>query len=489
MNQTITTSILVAGAVLAALIAAFGMAGAVHVTAKRQTGYFHWAFYGIMFLVALTTLVMGRDMTTTVESFERVEVLNARHPLLVIAQPLLSLLVLTVSGERIISHWLKRDSKPHSYHLLFFSFVIFWVGTVAAPALFSAHPLLSHDFVYPLVIGMASVLVTPKERDKALTATRDALVVFMILSLLLVPIAPGMVMDSSYSQGLFAGVPRFGGLSPHAVSMGLLAQLGLLCLLAYPYERTWLNRLAWLCGLTALFLAQSKTAWIAFVLCSLCICIIKFGPPLWRRIGDPKNTLFGMLIVLMFIFAMVVAGGVIALSDLGGKLSGFLDTDQGAQLMSMTGRDQIWAIAYDEWQKNPVFGYGPGIFDIDFRIALNMPNATHAHNQFMDTLARSGTVGAVSLIFYSVVLLVLSIRYARQSNGLTLALFLGLVLRSISEVPLVLFGYGPELIAQVLLLIVIAGCAAEKTARSAQPNRSSPGPQTARPSVAARYRP
>ena len=67
------------------------------------------------------------------------------------------------------------------------------------------------------------------------------------------------------------------------------------------------------------------------------------------------------------------------------------------------------------------------------------------------------------------VLLVLSIRYARASGGLSLALFVALALRAISEVPLLLFGYGPELTTHVLLLMTLAAAAREAHARKKQP--------------------
>ncbi len=162
--------------------------------------------------------------------------------------------------------------------------------------------------------------------------------------------------------------------------------------------------------------------------------------------------------------------GIIALvalamfGDVGGRLDSFFSSAEGAQLASLTGRDQIWAIAYQEWQRNPVFGYGPDIWDLSFRDSIGMPNATHAHNQFMDTLSRSGTVGATALVIYAVVLLVLSIRHARASHGLSLALFAALAIRSISEVPLLLSGYGPELIAHVLLLMTLAAAIADRRA-------------------------
>jgi O-antigen ligase len=154
--------------------------------------------------------------------------------------------------------------------------------------------------------------------------------------------------------------------------------------------------------------------------------------------------------------------GLYLFSDLGSRISDYLDTEQGNQLMTLTGRDQIWAIAWEEWHSNPWFGYGPGLFDDDFRMAVNMPNATNAHNQFMDTLARSGTIGAAALIAYAIVLMVLSFKFAKRTAGLSAALFIALALRAISEVPMMLFGYGTELFGHMLLIVTLAAAASMK---------------------------
>jgi O-antigen ligase len=193
---------------------------------------------------------------------------------------------------------------------------------------------------------------------------------------------------------------------------------------------------------------------------------------------------FGIVALLAFMAAVVSLAALLMFGDIDARLSSFFDSAQGAQLASMTGRDQIWAIAYDEWQRNPVFGYGPTLWDASFREAIGMPNATHAHNQFMDTLSRSGTVGAAALVLYALVLLVLSIRYARASGGLTLALFVALALRAISEVPLLLFGYGPELIAHVLLLMALAAAGREARERKRKLAKAPPPVPRATPAFA-----
>jgi O-antigen ligase len=478
MSQTITIFVLIAGAVLAALAATVGMASAVHVTSQRAQGYFHLVFYAIVMSVALTTFLGGRDLAIMALNLPEPPA-QARHPLMNIAQPLLSLLVLTVAGERIITHWLNRDKTVGTPHFLLWMFIAFWVGTVAAPALLGAHPKLSHDFVYPVIIGVAAVLASAVERDRAIAATRNVLFIFMLAGLSLVFFNPAMALDASYNQGLLPGVPRFAGLAPHAVSMGLLSQLALLCLLALPYRRAWVNRLAWIVGLAVLVLAQSKTAWIAFALCSSCVVVLRNGPGIWRRVTDPMHPDFGILVISGFMVAMLAAGALLMFGGVGAKVNEFFNSAQGAQLTSLTGRDQIWAIAYDEWLRNPVFGYGPSLWDASFRDSIGMPNATHAHNQFMDTLSRSGTVGATALVLYAATLLVMSVWHARATGGLSLALFIALALRSVSEVPLLLFGYGVELITQVLLLMTLVSVSAESGIRTTR-TAFTPPPSPAR---------
>ncbi|MES2978487.1 MAG: O-antigen ligase family protein [Pseudomonadota bacterium] len=473
MHQLITTLVLIGGAIFAALLTSVSMAGAVHLTARKPHGYQHLMIYVMLLVLAVGSLLGGRDLTSNFLDAEELTEGVARHPLMSIIQPVASLIILAVSGERILTHWLLRERAPNHAQGLLIAFVFFWFFTVAVPAFFGANPSISHDYAYPLVIGIAACLATGLERDLAIKATRNALVLFMLGGFLVAPIMPQAVMDLAYNQGLIPGLPRMAGLASHAVSMGLLAQLGLLCLLARPYEKRWLNRTAWVIGLAMLFMAQSKTGWIAFFLCSACLVMVRSGPDLLRRAADPLRPELGIAFIVLFILGLLGFVGLVMFSDVGNDISNFLNSAEGAQLASMTGRDRIWAIAYDEWLRHPLFGYGPSIWDQDFRDAIGMPNATHAHNQFMDTLSRAGAVGASALVAYALMLLVLSLRFARATRGLTLALFVALLLRAISEVPLILMGYGPELIIHVLLLMVLA--AALNDAHSTQRSASKAG--------------
>ena len=466
MSTLMSTLPLIAAAMLAALIVTLALAGAVQVTSRREHGYVHLIFYAMLLTVAAVSLLSGRDMSTSAQLAAAGAQPTLRHPLLSVLFPMVSVMILVVCTERIVTHWLLRKTSQSS-PLMLLAFVVFWLTTVASPALFGANPKLSHDYAYALVIGLAASTASPLERDQSLRAVRDAVLVFMSLGFLMIPFKASLVMDLSYSQGWLPGLPRLAGLAPHAVSLGLLAQLGLLCLLARPCERRWLNRLAWTIGLLTLFMAQSKTAWLAFVLCTGVMLWVQHGPALWRRMLNPMQPGTGQLALAGLMLGVLALAGVLMFGDVGPRLDRFINTPEGAQLTSLTGRDRIWAIAWEEWQRNPVFGHGPSIWDERFRASIGMANATHAHNQFMDTLSRAGTVGAMGLTLYAVVLLTLSLRFARATQGLSIGLFMALVLRSISEVPLLMFGYSPDLIIHVLLLMVLAS--ATRQARTTAP--------------------
>jgi O-antigen ligase len=434
----------------------------------RDNGYFNWVLPLMLAFAAVDVLLSGRDLSMMFAELAGLEQ-SSRSSLMPWLQRGMSVLLLLASIERISYHFAHRRPVPSLP--LAWAYIAYWACTVAAPALFGAHRQISHEYTYALVIGFAALLVTTQEIGKIVDTVRSMLFALLFLSVALVPIWPSLVLDSSYTQGLLPGVPRLGGVAPHPVAMGMYAQMALLLLWARPYGSKWVNGLAWVLGLVVLFFAQSKTAWIAFFLCSITMFAVRNAPSMWRRLSDPRENTMGIFVCLVVMVVGVAVLAVALFADVGGAVDNFINTDQGAQLMTMTGRDQIWAVAREEWHSHPIFGYGPGLFDDDFRMSIGMPNATNAHNQFMDTIARSGTVGAIGLIAYALVLMVLSVKYARRSGGLSLALFLALALRAMSEVPLMLFGYGIELVGHLLLVVTLAAAASMSVSQAAQRSR------------------
>ena len=86
-----------------------------------------------------------------------------------------------------------------------------------------------------------------------------------------------------------------------------------------------------------------------------------------------------------------------------------------------------------------------------------MPAAVDAHNQFYQSLSSAGIVGAAGLAIYAAALFWFVLKTTKASQGLTAALFMLVLILSISEVPLSLSsGYGPSQLTHLLLLMAIA---------------------------------
>ncbi|MDE2599785.1 MAG: O-antigen ligase family protein [Rhodocyclaceae bacterium] len=441
---------------LAAIVGAFAcvvtVVGAVQLTAHRKHGYFHLVIPAILITTAVAMALSGRSM-----DFNGAEAVDGalKSPATAWVQRLCTLVILTVSAERIISHFSQQRPLLGAAPMLTLGFIAFWMGSIASPMFFSSHPAIVRESFYTLPIGLAALLLSAEEGEATLLSARDSIFIFQLVSYLVLPVLPQVVLDTNYTQGLIPGLPRFAGLAPHAVILAMLAQASLLCLWARPYANRHLNAAAWLLGLLTLILAQSKTAWFSFAVCALVMYLYRHGAALKLKLADPQRPQLGIAIGVLILLGLAAVLAEALFGNADGRLAHFLRSDSGTQLTSLTGRDVIWAVAYSEWMRNPLFGYGPSFLDSAYRHSIGLLSATHGHNQYMDLLPRAGLVGAVPLTLYLVAMLGLAVRHAVASRGLTLALFIVLALRAVSEVPLTLSGYGAEFIGHLLILILL----------------------------------
>lgn len=441
---------------LLVLVAAgvLSLVGAMHLAARRGSGFFHYVPYGVLLSLAVFVFVSARSFVADPQT--QSDMLAQGDPMWRWIVPVTSLLVVLVSVERIASCTLRRNRPGIASYLLVATFAVFWFSSVASPALFSSQGSFSHDYLYTLAMGCAAVLLSQRESDAVVAAARTALMGFLAISVALIPLRPTLVLDFNYAEGLLPGVPRLAGLAAHSVSLGMLAELALLCLYARPFRRSWLNRVSWPLGLFALVLAQSKSSWISFPVCLGCMSWVRGDFRSWLRFSRRRQNFAALAIPLVITLVIVGIGLAYIAGDLGFTIDSFVGQNE-ASFTSLTGRDRIWAVALEDWARHPILGYGTNLFDEAYRGAVQMPYANDAHNQFIDTLARSGLVGAAGLVLYVTVLLALSLKYARGSGGLSVAVFLAVIIRSVSQVPLGLFHYGPDALQHFLLLAILAG--------------------------------
>jgi len=462
----------------AAFMALVAVAALMHLTTYRRAGFAIYFAIPILAMMAVAMLASGRDLSIPPELVG--EFVPLRPAVVVWTTRVASLMLLLAAVERIASYCIARnrtsprDVSAAAPMFLILSFLALWAGTVLSPSLMGAVPMVSHEYVYTALIGAALLVATANEAAIAVRTIRDATMVFMVAGIVAAVVQPAIALETAYGQGLIPGLPRLAGLSSHAVGLGMIALLGLLAVWVRPYSSLIMTLLAWFLGLAVLFLCQSKTGWLTFAVCAAVMIVVRNKDEALRWASRPRNVL-GLVTMLAGIGAAIaITGSVVVLGDLANRLQAFLLTDEGAQLATMTGRDQIWEVALQEWARHPAFGYGPGMFDETYRTVIGMPFATHGHNQLIDTLARSGTVGAVVMVWYWIVLSVYAIRHTNASGGLTAALLLLLTMRAVSEVPFDLFSYGTESLPHFLLLVCIAGHERARSPARAVPTASRP---------------
>lgn len=427
-----------------------------------RVGYLYLLPYIILFSTGADVLITGRtldDMSLALsETIER--------PMLATWVIRFStIFILVASVMQIHQGFIKEKNIMGRFPSLTSVFLLFWLGSVGLTMALAKHPYFSHDYFYTLIIGLGVLAFDKHTAQRFCLALRNSIVLFSFCGLILIPVLPNLVLELDYSQGLIEGLPRFAGLAPHAVMQGYLALLGILLFVVFPMKSKLQNISSILMLFFVLFLAQSKTTWLSLFVCGVFLVWHFFQTRNLKNANgvclqeSPFVKIFGAFSTLL----LVLIAFIFYFFGFYDSIFGALGSPEGEQITSLTGRDVIWEVALTEWQDSPIFGYGARFLDLDHRLSYGMPFATHAHNQFMDVLARSGLIGVATLIIYIATLFVFSKKSAYLTKGISMAIFITLMLRAVSEVPLLLFGYSLEMLAQFLIFaIIISGIQSSK---------------------------
>ena len=168
------------------------------------------------------------------------------------------------------------------------------------------------------------------------------------------------------------------------------------------------------CGLFAVLLSHGKGAWLALIICLMILIVLSYN----KYKKNSKYTIFMLLILLIGIpgVSIPILGGNVVQSKVISVADGIHESIVNDNYQSPGAvRLALWDIAIDIWKEHPVIGTGPGDFKADqIRIQseknkyINMKPFDTAHNIFLNSLAITGVVGFLSIIF---ALVVLPIRY------------------------------------------------------------------------------
>jgi O-antigen ligase len=445
--------VLIAATILAALGAILALFGAVKLGDRVRGGFLPIYFASSFFSVAVASAFSGRDLAATEDAI-------ILAPMGFLSEwatrwtSLCAVIAFLVAIYR--TGILGRHLSPRRWSIIFFS-SLFWVTNFICPVFFAEHKTtMNIGLMYvPLVI----VAITLSNRDELLESIkwlRNSIVAFVATSWVFCLFAPHLVLQTSYSQGYFGDIPRFAGLAPHAITFAVPVSLGLWLAIDHPYKNKHIQRLVIFGLLAALFMTQAKAVWTSVFIGML----IRWASRLrelefsYNRLAVGKGRY--AVATLSFFILMIGAGSLVFFFNRGEDImTSILSGEEGQKLSSFTGRDQIWAVAYLEWLKQPIFGYGLALFGDLHRAQIGMSFATSGHNLWYDTLGRTGIIGTVGVTIFLIAILYMSLKSFKATRGFALIVLAGILSRSISEVTLSATALGLDTLPQFVVLLLL----------------------------------
>lgn len=477
MTLPIYLTILGTIAILAAVIGVFGLFVVARGVSRFGTSGVINALLWLIILAA-TAGIMGSTREFTAQYSVTLSGYAGAMPWVVWWLRLSSVALVGVAAMAILVNWGKR-SKLRGGTWLLAGLIAVFLASVASSML-GTKPEFIHQTLYTLLLMLAITLSPPIAPELVAVYAKRVLAFLLYGSLILALINPAHYVQTGYS-GIIPGFNvRLHGLAPHANSLGPLALLYLVLAYWVPGKRPW-HLLGNVAALAVLILAQSKTAWLT----ALFILFLLLAYRLAKRAGRELRTaeigwvtLMGLglyLALSLLTFLFFVMGNPLD------TLNYLVTAD--SELTTLTGRTGIWEATINTWAQSPWFGYGPTLWDLDFRISHGILAAWHAHNQFIQTLGEAGLVGLAALLLYVGALLGYGIKFADETRGVSLALVLLLLIRTITEIPLNLTvlldaSFMTHFIIFTILLMLARRASAERELRSAMDQRAAVLPQT-----------
>ncbi|QXE01058.1 O-antigen ligase [Terribacillus sp. DMT04] len=368
---------------------------------------------------------------------------------------LLLLLRFTLIGIMVLGllvfNQIKNLSKTES--ILFIGLICLFLPMVLA-GFFGYVPSSNYSLVGLIVIFL---LITFIKKPSRVVIENYFIIIgrfYLYSGLIFFIIARNLVAQTSYDQSYLGLEMRLNGLTNHANTLGVILSVYFLMefFSSNIAKRTKIINLS-IC-LLALFLTQSKTAWlmIAFLVVLKLFYFVK------------KNIRKRIILMYFSIFSFTTGFLllILYLTRIPSKIVDYVITNR---LYEFTGRDVVWNYTLEYANLNKIFGYGLSLWGSDMQQRfLNTYGWTpaHAHSQFYQTLGDSGIVGLIGLSIYLLVIIIAGCIYFKKTNGLSLGLVLIFVSRGITE-PIFLNSFtNISILVHFLLVVYIMSASKEK---------------------------
>lgn len=384
-------------------------------------------------------LYLGGPINTILIGFystgpEALQQIDRAVVLTVVALTAVSVAMSLIEGSR-------RGSGPLAAAFLLFHVAMllsFWGGAGDAPypEVWTTTPLMV----------LAFILSPHMTFELLLTTVRRAIRLLLMVNAAVGIALPAVSFESVDPRTLF-GFHRFQGITLQPNVLGLILVMGLVLEL---YRRSWL----WSAVVVIqLALTQSHTSWLAAGI-GVVVLVVAQHPHL-RTFAAGSGVMIGTI--------LIASPGVATdfLLDLSG---------QSGDTLTFTGRTRIWDAAMEGFRQYPVFGWGPGFLGDSYRDRF-LPFfavATHAHNQWFQTLGGQGVVGAATLVGLIGTVGFLAWQTRAQTKWIGIVLLLLLVVNGTTETPL--RPVGPDFYTVIEILVFCAPLYAATDRRQLRPS-------------------
>ena len=457
----LTTSLLVAVALLAALITS------VDLGTRFRVEWMGSYFIGVLLVLVTGVVLTGRDVSMGLDTSLRPD--SGDTAAGDWASRGITLLCMAIAAERAFRFLLRREFRTSHGNGLLVALLAYMLSVNIVAPMFGTPGGFRHHLIYAPLALFAVFGYAQTQSERCIVLVRNSILAFLLVSLLCLAARPEWVTDSRYLDGVLPGFTvRFYGFSAHPNSLAPLCLLLICCLRLRRFNRAGVNALGWSIAVISLALTQSKTS-IGLVLLALGYFwlfdqkrrVLDIGPKEHRRWQATTLTSVVMLIGMlgMLVLGLQLAGGI-------GVFARLDQLDDKGQLSTLSGRTDIWLATMKAFEGNPLFGYGPELWGLEFRIKTGLPYA-HAHNQFIHTLGAAGVVGLVALLICLGAMSVAAWRTRSASHGVSLVLFVFLLLRGLTEVPLDVSNpmLSEFLFLAFLLVVCVAGLSTRTSVR------------------------
>ncbi|MGC2131352.1 MAG: O-antigen ligase family protein [Candidatus Aquilonibacter sp.] len=333
--------------------------------------------YGLLALIATDPFLFAYSIHWTTITLPKVSLvavalgLTPRFVQIVRTRPLHALFLL--GGAQL---FLVATMIPGSVHALFH-------GAAARETLKAA------EYILTFVVGYCAYRLDPSEKAVRIAL---ALLTIVVAALAFAQLAyPASESELVFGHNLARIAGPLEGPNQLAGFLGVVVPVLLACALlrrALPIE--WI---AITMGSFACVMTFSRSGLAALILACAIVMAVKFLPAQRNAVGYGVAALYGILFVLAFgVFSGAFHGAIQSLFGLSGDV---------AFNGGLGSRVDLWHGAYTLWRGSPLFGIGPGNFELE--VGRYVPGArTHANGMYFQVLAEQGIVGLIALLVLTV---------------------------------------------------------------------------------------